>query len=506
MGLDTAYIPVKRQDIEHFVADIVSEPSQLNERIGRLSKSKASLHYLREHIYSPMFALEGEEPFDAGLGFAACRILGFLHPYFFDRGQSLLNIAFDEPLLKDQLIKHFVPFENLFPHASHSGDSGALNYRSGLYIPEENVQCVLQALSEKTVFESLFLSEDSGLMLALRYAEKHQTGLLEAFDICEPMIGNYLSSQFNLRASFLNNVHDELVEADCECSRLTIGIPVPSSSEIDMDAFGRVIYEWLQQEDQLPAFGDMPSDQRAQPGTLEMTLMFSDSTPLVVVRTTENIFLRDRDGLIENIRISLSNELENHGLKSNFFISTEDESEVPADIASTKPCQMQSSITPRFIVNNHTWTFRFDGMSVEMALSLKSEMTVLMNGKPIDRYKLSRSDTHRTVFFSNGNWYTISVVNENIFSGTLGIKIHKGIFLQAYFQLLQGSNCYTKSANLTFLSFEVLTLFFGLMVFMMPKAVVISLLLMLLGGMYKYNKRYHYFLRQMPLDDEHLND
>ncbi|MBD1555533.1 hypothetical protein HC752_01110 [Vibrio sp. S9_S30] len=101
------------------------------------------------------------------------------------------------------------------------------------------------------------------------------------------------------------------------------------------------------------------------------------------------------------------------------------------------------------------------------------------------------------------------VKNTNPVAGELDIQLHKGLFLQAQFKFLQGSEVYSKLHNGILMLGEALTIFFGVMVFMFPRAYVILPLFMLLSAMYKYNKRHHFMLRPVSVDiteDEAISD
>lgn len=502
MGLDTAYIPVAKQDIDFFVGDIAREPSLLDSRIQLLTQSREDREFLRESVYSNLLSQTEGKPFDKYLGFSACGILAYLHPYYYDRGQSLMNIAFNHRDFSKSLLALFDNFSLCFPTAKHSGDSDDLNYRSGVYIQEENVGPLLQLLSHEELRDSLELEEPNGLLAALNYADKHDTGVLEVFDIHVPITGDFYTSAFNLRASYLKNLDDEIVERDCDYTGFTIGIPVPSSSTISFDDLGKVVYEWMDNENLLPKHENGSSVDRTTAGVIKMSMICQDLTPLIMIGTKQNVFLRDADSYFEKLRVSLSKYLSQKGLEANFFISSHDENEVPEDIRTIKNANVLYKMNPSFILGSHTWSFQFDEQNVEMQLSLKGELEVALNGKVIDKFKVSLSEVHRTVYFIDGNWYTIRVKNTNPAAGELDIQLHKGLILQAHFKFLQGSEVYPKLTNGILMFGEALTIFFGVMVFMFPRAFVILPLLMLLSAMYKYNKRHHFMLRPVEVIDD----
>ncbi|BDU36107.1 hypothetical protein TUMSATVNIG3_05610 [Vibrio nigripulchritudo] len=502
MGLDTAYIPVTKQDIDFYVGEIAQDPDLLDHRIQLLTQSREDRNFLRENIYINLFSQDEEQPFDNHFGFAACCILAYLRPYYYERGQSLMNIVINNRRFSRELLALFDRFSLCFPNARHCGDSDDLNYRSGVYIRKENVEPLLKLLTEGELQDSLALEEASGLLAGLKYADKHGTGLLEAFDIQVPISWDFYTSAFNLRADYLGNLEDETVEGDCDYTGFTIGIPVPSSTRISFDDFGAVVYEWMDKENTLPMHENHPNSERTTPGEIKMSMICQELTPLVMIQTKQNVFLRDSKSYFEYLRVSLAEHLTQEGLDANFFISVHDEKEVPEDIRSIKNAEIFYKMKPKFMLGNHKWSFQFDEQNVEMRLSLKGKMEVLLNDEKIDEYKVSFSEIHRTVYFIDGNWYTIRVRNTNPTAGELDIQLHKGIFLQAKFKFLQGSEVCSKPVNRVLVVGETLTIFFGVLIFIFPRVFVMLPFMFLLSLMIKYNKRHHFFIRPVDLPDE----
>ncbi|MER2496880.1 hypothetical protein ABS858_12330 [Vibrio neptunius] len=501
MGLDTAYVPVRKQDIDYFIDDVVRDPNLLDERVALLTQSKQDREFLRDNLYSTVVNQNEEQPFDAYLGFAACSILAYLRPYYYDRGQSLIDIAANSACY-NSLLALFDDFSVCFPTVKHCGDSYSPNYRSGVYVKEENVGALLERLCSEELSAVVEFDEPNGLLSAVRYANKHGTGLLEAFDIHVPMSGDFHTSPFNLRASYLNNLDDEVTEQDCTHTGFTIGIPVPSSSLISFDDIGQIVYEWMDNEHLLPAHPHASGASRAVSGEIKMTMICQDHTPIILIATEGNVFLPDADRYFEQLRTSLSEHLTDNGLEANFFISAHDENEVPEEIGCVKNANVLYKMKPSFVVGNHRCSFVVDDQKVEMKFSFKGTLDITVNGKAVDHYKISFSQVHRTVYFINGNWYTIRVKSVKPTAGELDIQLYKGIFMQAKFKLLPGSALYTKSQNGVLLLGEMLTIFSGILMMMFPRPVLVMPLLVLLMAMYKYNKRHHFMLVSVEITDD----
>ena len=106
------------------------------------------------------------------------------------------------------------------------------------------------------------------------------------------------------------------------------------------------------------------------------------------------------------------------------------------------------------------------------------------------------------MYFVDGSWYTIRVKSTKPTAGELDIQLYKGLFLQAQFKFLQGSEVYSKLNNGILMLGELFTIFFGVLVFMSPRPFVILPLLLLLAVMYKYNKRHHFVLKPVEVLDD----
>ncbi|MFD2178492.1 Imm49 family immunity protein [Veronia pacifica] len=283
---------------------------------------------------------------------------------------------------------------------------------------------------------------------------------------------------------------------------LAIGIPAPSSSQINLEEFSALIYQWVLDENRLPPIDAEPSFNREVDGSLEMTLINDELTPMAYISTEFNVNLPNHDEYLKYLTDSLTGYLEGKNIAPWFFISTlKDSAHTPDDINYVKGAVIISKMKPSFIVGNHNWIFEIDGQHVEMQLSMSGKMKVKLNGDYIDSYKVSLVSPHRTVFFAAGEWYTIRVQTKSISSGELEIQIHKGIFLQAKYQFIQGSELLSTKDNWFLISIEALAIFFLVMSFMIPRVFTIFPCLLLIAFMCKFNKRHHYILKLIEQGD-----
>ncbi|AKB06080.1 hypothetical protein [Vibrio cholerae] len=80
MGLGTAYIPAKKQDIDFFVGDVIREPDLLDSRIQLITQSKKDREFLRQSVYANILSENEEQYFDKCLGYSACSIFDVSTP------------------------------------------------------------------------------------------------------------------------------------------------------------------------------------------------------------------------------------------------------------------------------------------------------------------------------------------------------------------------------------------------------------------------------------------
>ncbi|UTZ30684.1 hypothetical protein HB763_13485 [Vibrio campbellii] len=498
LGLDTAYIPVAEEDIKYFVEDVCNNPDLVEQRVNQLTPSKQERKFLTHTLYKNLLAQTENDTFDSHFGFTSCCILAYLSPYYYDRGQSLGRLADDfGGEQSEHLFSLLNCFQTFFSTVPHCGDSGGPNYCSGYYISKENITPLHDALMQLDRAVGPLFEEDSGLIKALKYAQKHQTGLLEAFDIQVPFSGDFFTSRFNLRAWYLDNLDDERIEKECIDTSFTIGFPVPSSSIIDMFDTGPFIFDWVRSENLLPIFENDPDPkkERAVSGQVEIRLIFEETTPLVVVRTTQNTLLHDPENYAEKIRLSFEKYLTQNGLEANFFISLHDSESIPKEIKSSSDIEVRYFSKPSFIFSRHQWLFTLDDEKLAMEFGYSGRMVLSLNGEKIDEYRLSDKDIHRTVYFAGGHWYTISVDATQYRNGDLDLKIYKGVQPKAAFKCFKGAEQYPLSKNLVLMAGEMATIFLTLMTLAARKPILIPPLLLIGFLMFKYNQRHHYFLK-----------
>ncbi|BDY05196.1 hypothetical protein F0521_22370 [Ferrimonas sp. YFM] len=462
-----------------------------------MAKTKEGRAFLKESVYKDLLAADESLPFDAHYGFAIGSILGHRHPYFYDRGRSIMKIAYsgeESPKALSSLVEEF---EDYFPQLRHCGQSGDANYRSGVYIPKENIEQVIGVFSKIPDY----FQDDDGLKLGLNYALKHGTGLLEVMDLVVPITDQFFSCPYNFKAGFLGNAFDETKESDCTCTSFTIGIPVPSSSVLDIDEMGGLVMEWIEQEKRLPALKETSQQGRTIAGWSTVKLLSAEESPIVIIMSEDNILLRDAEQFCSQLTCSLSEFFSEKSIKANFFVSTHDAEALPEELLQNSPCDIRYKNRPRIALQQQELLFAVDGHKIDLSISISGKASVFHNGVLVDSYKLKRSTTHRTCLFFEGNWYNLSVRRLSMTSPILEVNIFKGMFCHARFKLVPGSETLSKSFDRTLrLGEKLLPVFVGV-TFAVPRLFIIPLIVLLLL-MLKFNRRHHFYLVPESIDSD----
>lgn len=243
MGFDVTFHPVDKQDLKHFLFDVVEDNSLADSRAAELATDEEKRKMVML-IYSQFPEwLRDMETFDDSLfrtretmgwkiraalhryprryyeigptfAYAAAAIAGFRHPYWYSRGSALSFLIQYAPILKFI----FIPLPRLFPGklskvTDASGGRIIENYCGSGYIEAQRLQFLeryLQSLEirrvpgGKSVIYQVFDDDNiHALMAAVTYAKDRQLGLMEASDIVVPIADQFASDPDNLRASFL---------------------------------------------------------------------------------------------------------------------------------------------------------------------------------------------------------------------------------------------------------------------------------------------------------------
>lgn len=500
MGLDTTYVPVKEEDIEAYILDVIRQPELQAQKISQLSQIEADQSFLAETLYPALLGSQPSDPFDSHFGRVAGSILAHLHPYYYERGLSLAMLSGSEPLRTLGLAGLFQDFRTCFPDVISGNDSGDLNYRSGMFVPARHVDTLLNLMRQPEVLQCFDGEEPKGLIAALQYAGRHGTGVLETFDMVEPGCGEFYTTPYQLRAGYLGNLDDERNALQGAVGTLHIGFPMPGG-HWDMDEVGRLTLTWAQQENLLPAIGEMDSRQRAVKGSVRLTLINQQHIPVILIHSEEEIYVPDVDAYLAALKTLVSDFLVQHGMDTRYFVSLTKAQEVPEAFRIQSTCQVAHSSKPRFCMMNQKAAFKVDDLLVQLELTAFGKCTIRVNDVVVETLKIKARRKRHVLFFGNGDWYGLTLEEESAFTGTLNIGIFKNIYQVASYRLIRGSERFSRKTNFAMSAMEYLFLFTLVLSVMMPRPAVMIPCMIVFSLMRRLNKRHHIFLEPLEIGE-----
>lgn len=215
MGFDVTFHPIGAEQLQHFLFDVVDDPAKAESRAKEISNTK-KYQTAALKLYGQMPAwLADNEMIGPTFAFAAAILAGFLHPYWYARGQALTFLAEEHAAEAAEL---FVPLGKVVPsklsalpdrkRAMIFGNESA----SG-FIPPDRIKRAVELLDNAakqpgrgglSKLETIF--DDDGLEAlrsALDYCLQHQLGMIEASDVVVPIANQCISDSSHLRAKFI---------------------------------------------------------------------------------------------------------------------------------------------------------------------------------------------------------------------------------------------------------------------------------------------------------------
>ncbi len=185
MGYDVTFHPVGQGELDHFVFDVLDDPSLGAARAAEITKHPDSRELI-ESLYADLPAgLAAPEEME----FICACIAGFLHPYWYARGQALSSLL-PPPL--------FTPM----PKIARGRLASISNSSRGGFIEPHKLTLIESLLPAHQLDEQAIDS----LRRAIRYAQSRNLGLIEASDVVMPIADSCQSSFENLRAHFINRL------------------------------------------------------------------------------------------------------------------------------------------------------------------------------------------------------------------------------------------------------------------------------------------------------------
>lgn len=218
MGFDVTFHSIDLRELDRFFFDVVRTPSIAVERSALLT-SEPSHQSLVLRLYSqfPNWLADEGIGFSESFAFAVGILAGFLHPFWYARGESLSFLATGPvPEMKPFLTPVSSMAVDVFA-AKRETDAGLIQANDsggGLVLPNRlaDFRQLLDDLEEQQRREATPLIggvfSDAGwkaLHHAVSYARSRGLALFEATDVVEPITDECYSDIRNLRADFLGN-------------------------------------------------------------------------------------------------------------------------------------------------------------------------------------------------------------------------------------------------------------------------------------------------------------
>ncbi len=224
MGHDITFHPVSRAELKHWFFSVVERPALAEQRIEQIIDKPNEREWVAG-IYGRFAGWfdDPTHPFESTFAFAAAALAGYLHPYWYARGQALSFAMEEDDAVWEHLYAIFTPLPDLVPGTrlgaldySPLGQLNASYSASGLILPEQipDLEAALPTLAESESFDDEGLAS---LTAAIAYAKKHETGIIEASDLVVPATGECLTYYANWQDPFIGDR------------------PTPSAAEADDD-------------------------------------------------------------------------------------------------------------------------------------------------------------------------------------------------------------------------------------------------------------------------------
>jgi len=217
MGFDVTFHPISLKELKYFFFDVLEDPGIAAGRAAEITRvPRLQRNALKVYKMLPVLVRE-RDPLPS-FGLCAAVVAGFLHPFWYARGQGFSLLPPDQvpeaPALFVSLDKLGSTTLNGLPNPSHGGFLG--NESGSGWIPDDRIAAaerLLESLKTRLGSDGLPIirtafDEDGleSLGAALGYCRSKQLGLIEAADVVVPISNRCVTDESNLRAPFLRNV------------------------------------------------------------------------------------------------------------------------------------------------------------------------------------------------------------------------------------------------------------------------------------------------------------
>lgn len=218
MGFDVTFHPIGRDQLDHYFFDVLADPALGRERSREISADpERQAVVLQLYRAFPRFRAMNQ-PVGSSFAFGAAILAGFLHPFWYARGQGFSMLPRSRV---PEAAGLFVPIGQItaskltgLPDPSHGLIRG--NTSASGFMPPHKVaeaEALLGSLAERVgddgrpLLEAFFDEDGLGsLHAALRYCREHDLGMFEASDVVVPLSNECYTDHANMRAPFLGKL------------------------------------------------------------------------------------------------------------------------------------------------------------------------------------------------------------------------------------------------------------------------------------------------------------
>lgn len=192
MGFDISYHPIGIEQMNAWYFERLPEVERGDFSQLQKAGKDAGLDefYIDKYIETMKVAVNTtpQDLFEKQHAYCMAVVQGFFLPYYYTRGTALSFLFEEAPQLK----KYVTSWNNIKPkHILCPVTDGLVeNYSGGVYIGAQQVSELLAELEQegetKDLFSYFFEDNFPVFVKALKYADEHGIGLLEASEVVEP--------------------------------------------------------------------------------------------------------------------------------------------------------------------------------------------------------------------------------------------------------------------------------------------------------------------------------
>ena len=191
MGFDISYHPISKAQMKLWyferLHEVENENYDMIHKLGR--ESGVEECFIEKYIETMKVAIEDKQDiFGKTHIYYLAVVQGFFQKYFYTRGTPISFLIEENPDIE----KYITSWRDIKPDFINClvTDSLAGNYSGGIYISPKQVKQLLSDLNHNNyineIFNKFFATNISVFINALKYANEHDLGLIEASEVVEP--------------------------------------------------------------------------------------------------------------------------------------------------------------------------------------------------------------------------------------------------------------------------------------------------------------------------------